>query len=78
MTRGVIGPMATLMRMSLEAHMLEYLVPSWWNCLKGRGGVALLKVPLGVGLKVSKDLSYSQYLSNLWLCLKMLTPVTAL
>lgn len=33
-TQGVIGPIAILMRMSLEAHMSEYLVPSWWNCLE--------------------------------------------
>ena len=41
---------AVWMRMTLEAHILEYLVPSWWNCL-GRirrrglagGGVALLE-----------------------------------
>lgn len=35
--------MVISMRITPQVPVVEYLVSSWWNCLEGLGGVALLE-----------------------------------
>lgn len=42
------------------AHVFEYSVSCWWNCLGRIGSLVGESVPLGVGFEISKDSAHSQ------------------